>query len=274
MKAEPLPYDMGNAGDFIKHGLIAEYCEWWFSVNQGMFKFVDPFAGRPYVSPPHPEVARRLHQLPECALKCAQPGDADRYLGSGSIIKNIALQLQRRASVKVSDRNALALCDLLSEGFESIAYDRFNTQESFSILDADVSVNDASFILIDPFDDFLPDYANSVVPKLSQFIVTRGMPVALFVLCKDWNSALGFNWQRLKNLHLTPELTYLSIVCGKIEPSQVKGESRYNSEVILLLPPDYAKAHLGSLLTRLQNFRKPLGGILGQAVSLKCNCVE
>ncbi|WP_455207413.1 hypothetical protein [Kaarinaea lacus] len=274
MKAEPLPYDMGNAGDFIKHGLIAEYCEWWFTVNHGMFKFVDPFGGRPCVSPPNPEVARRLHQLPECALKRAQTRDADRYYGSGNIVRNTALQLQRRASIKVSDRNALALRDLLSEGFESITYGRFNTLESFSILDTDVSVNDASFILIDPFDDFLPEYANSVVPKLPQFVVNRGIPVTLFVLCKDWNSELGFNWQRLKNLHLTPELTYLSIACGKIESSQVKGESQYNSEAILLLPPDYAKAHLESLLIRLQKFCRPLGGILGQAVSLKCNWVE
>ena len=38
MKAERLPYDMGNAGDLIKHGLIAEFAEWWLATNKSDFK--------------------------------------------------------------------------------------------------------------------------------------------------------------------------------------------------------------------------------------------
>jgi hypothetical protein len=29
MKSQPLCYDMGNAGDLLKHGILAEYTQWW-----------------------------------------------------------------------------------------------------------------------------------------------------------------------------------------------------------------------------------------------------
>ncbi len=69
MKASKLPYDMGNVGDLFKHGMLAEFVEWWLKHNDNEFVFLDPFAGRPYVLPPHPEVISRMQLLPDCALK-------------------------------------------------------------------------------------------------------------------------------------------------------------------------------------------------------------
>ncbi len=53
MCAASLPYDMGNAGDMIKHGLLAEYVEWWCVSQRKRIKFLDPFGGRPWLEPPH-----------------------------------------------------------------------------------------------------------------------------------------------------------------------------------------------------------------------------
>ena len=155
MKAERLPYDMGNAGDLIKHGLLAEFTEWWLSIKKSDFVFLDPFGGRPYVLPPHPEVIRRLHKLSDCALKRAQPDIANRYYGSAKIVKNIATSTDHVAHVKVSDRNQAALDDLLNEKFELIELAGFDRQESFSIIDSKVPAHLASLLLLDPFDDFI-----------------------------------------------------------------------------------------------------------------------
>ena len=39
--AQPLPYDMGNAGDLMKHGLLAEFTQWWCRVKRKPIRFID-----------------------------------------------------------------------------------------------------------------------------------------------------------------------------------------------------------------------------------------
>ncbi|WP_455200365.1 hypothetical protein, partial [Kaarinaea lacus] len=239
MKAQQLPYDMGNAGDFIKHGLIAEYVEWWLTISKSDFVFLDPFAGRPYVVQPHYEVLRRMQKIPGSALMRGQVDAAKRYYGSGTLVKNITANANRKAVIKVSDRNLIAMEDLLEEGFESIQFDGFDTQESFSIINCEVPANSVSLMLLDPFDDFLPNYAESVVPRLGEFISVCQVPVALFVLCKDWDDDYGSRWQQLRERFQSSSLVQFSLVCPKMPNSNVKGERHFNSESLLLLPNGY-----------------------------------
>ena len=269
MKAERLPYDMGNAGDFIKHGLIAEFTEWWLSINKSDFVFIDPFGGRPYVSPPHSGVIRRLQQLPDCALKRGQPEIANRYYGSANLVRNIVTKVNRNVVIKVSDRNQKAMEDLLNEGFEPIQFDGFDSQNSFSIIDCKLSKHEVSLLLLDPFDDFLSQYADSVIHWLAGTVSTLRVPVLVFVLCKDWESEAGLKWQQLQARFLLPDLMQFSLACSQISESIIKGETNFNSEAVLLLPPGYGEEYLDQLTNRLQNFSVKISNVLKRDVVFK-----
>lgn len=58
-----LPYDMGNSGDLLKHGVLAEFVRWQCESRES-FRFIDPFGGEPW-SEPVPEVVPRVLALPK-----------------------------------------------------------------------------------------------------------------------------------------------------------------------------------------------------------------
>ena len=73
-----LPYHMGNAGDLLKHGVLAEFVRWQCGLGVPL-RFMDPFGGEPWTRPV-PEVARRVRALSAGALWLAQSDiDNGRY---------------------------------------------------------------------------------------------------------------------------------------------------------------------------------------------------
>lgn len=88
-----LPYDMGNAGDLLKHGVLAEFVRWRCEREES-FRFIDLFGGEPWERP-SPEVVSRIRVLPkDVALRMAQTDiEKDRYYGSGLLVKKIAKQV-------------------------------------------------------------------------------------------------------------------------------------------------------------------------------------
>ncbi|MGD8568960.1 MAG: hypothetical protein PVJ39_12795 [Gammaproteobacteria bacterium] len=280
MNASPLPYDMGNAGDLIKHGIVAEFTQWWLDGQQGDFVFVDPFGGRPFAEPPHEKVIRRVEQLPDCALRDAQPDYMDRYYGSGNVVRNICRSKKRNARIVVSDRDPDALRDLLACGFVPLRWHDFDPLESFSIVNCVPAENHTriSLLLIDPFGDFLSDYARTVMPELANFVINNNVPVVLFVLCRDRGSqsdgetasenVMNVQWQRLRARYFTGRLTQVSLACRKIAGSRVKGEANLDAETVLLLPANSIDHRLIPLINRLGLFRDYLSSVLGQTIDL------
>ncbi len=89
-----LPYDMGNAGDLLKHGVLAEFVRWQCDLGRS-FRFFDLFGGEPE-APCQEEVARRVRALQAWALRAAQTGiDERRYCGSGLVARNAAANAGR-----------------------------------------------------------------------------------------------------------------------------------------------------------------------------------
>ncbi len=77
-----LPYDRGNAGDLLGHGVLAEFVRWQRELGRS-FRFFDLF-GREPEGPAGGEVARRVRALPDGASASAQTGiEKGRYCGSG-----------------------------------------------------------------------------------------------------------------------------------------------------------------------------------------------
>ena len=83
-----LPYDMGNAGDLLKHGVLAEFVRWRLERGASV-RFLDLFAGEPSACVV-PETVKRVRGLTESALAKAQSEiDECRYFGSSKLVRNL-----------------------------------------------------------------------------------------------------------------------------------------------------------------------------------------
>ena len=58
-----LPYDMGNIGDLLKHGVLAEFVRWQCELGRS-FRFFDLFGGEPE-GPAVARTCRRVLALPD-----------------------------------------------------------------------------------------------------------------------------------------------------------------------------------------------------------------
>jgi hypothetical protein len=264
MNAEPLPYDMGNSGDLIKHGMIAEFAQWWLLHNQTPFIFYDPFGGRPWVEPCR-KVTERLLMLKNCALGFAQPEPLSRYYGSGHLIKNIVHNAGGSSQVLISDRNKEAINDLIASGLDRITLKGFMPDDAYSILDCNLTSNKANLLLLDPFADFLENYEN-LYPKITAAVVQAEIPVALFVLSDD---SLAFAYEKFNELRKRDskeKMIQLSFSCPQLHHTGIKGEEKYCSDIILLLPVNYRTPQLDVLRKNLKRYSDMLTQLLNQKI--------
>ena len=99
-----LPYDMGNAGDLLKHGVLAEFVRWRCE-SGGSCRFIDLFGGEPE-GPAVAEVARRVRALPDGALRAAQTAIGEgRYYGSGLVALRAGAAGPGEVRVLTADRD-------------------------------------------------------------------------------------------------------------------------------------------------------------------------
>lgn len=268
VEPNPLPYDMGNAGDLIKHGLLAEYTAWWIRNKQRKFVFYDPFGGRPYVSPPTPIVTARISSLNGCALNKAQ-NDPEKYYGSGQIVKNIASVVNGTCEIYTSDRDGNALKALIDSGLSEIKIEEFNRNNAFSILDSNFSEIEASLVLIDPFADFLRDREiERVIPAIAYFIKKYRIPILLFVLNLNPQNSKGIRYSQLKDDNFY-DLCEIALTCPKLNNTNVRGESNYISEARLIYPEElFSKEELSSLKEQVSTYNTLLEKTLKTEIEL------
>ena len=173
----PLPYDMGNAGELLKHGVLAEFVPWQCGLGMPL-RFMDPFGGEPW-GETVPEVERRVRALPAGSLRAAQSHiDNGRYYGSGLVARRAAEAAggryvrvlsgdacpARRERLRASGLSMLdeELPDL---GAES-GRDRYDGYDAFGTISR--AAREGDLALIDPFfDDFLQKRAPGAVPQMA-----------------------------------------------------------------------------------------------------------
>ena len=264
-----LRYDMGNAGDLLKHGVLAEFIRWQCESN-GAFRFIDPFGGEPW-SEPVPEVVRRLRVLPDgCALRLAQPDLGEsRYYGSGLVARRTAKTCGcRGVRVLASDKNPARRERLRSFGLSPLRKDFPGCGGDEDEFDGYAAIDqiapgtrDGDLLLIDPFEEFLPDRASAVVPRLTE--IAQRASVLLFALNPDPNDPDGRQFDNLLAGHLPGAWR---MTCPPLFPeTKVKGESRYHAEVVLAARAfrDAArKPAVATLWTRLTEYSRHLANAL------------
>jgi hypothetical protein len=258
MLVQPLPYDMGGAGDLLKHGVLAEFTQWWCRIKAKPLRFVDPFGGRPWVEPPVPRVVQRVKALAGFALFVAQPHPEMRYYGSGHLVQHAAQMVGQRAEVFVSDRDPAALHDLVTSGLTALQHPGFVAADGCSILTTDI---DADLVLIDPFAPFLCEEAPIVLPQIGT--ASRRMAIVVFVLLQDSRNADGQRYAALKAHHLAHAW---ALHCPSLQHTGVKGEANYASEVLLVAPKLLVHPAAAQLRRQLERYAGHLTEVLGTPV--------
>ena len=252
---------MGNAGDLLKHGVLAEIVRW--QCEQGTSpRFIDLFGGEPWKEPVSPEVARRVRGLAtSCALRAAQTEiENGRYYGSSWVVQRASTE-NSTVRVLTTDRKPERRKRLCDSGLAPITEDFPNADlsDSYAVFEDEVVPNakNGDLVLIDPFAKFLPCRASTVVPQMAR--MTRRAGVLLFALNLNPENRFGQRFDKLLKKHL-PGAWHLT--CPPLHGTGVEGESKYRAEVTL------AARWLSSgevLWKRLVAFVEQLAGVLDLA---------
>lgn len=265
-ESRSLPYDMGNAGDLLKHGVLAEILRHRLTAQSDQsIRFLDLFGGEPVDSNTPDAIVRRVGKLSNCALPDGQPDIVSgRYYGSGTMVRKLGQVLGGHVSVFVSDCDEGRRKRLLVEGLQPLEeafprvgrlgyYDAYRALESIR-----GETTGCDLILFDPFDDFLkPDRsglnrAEGVIPVLSH--IAKSSAVVLFGLNKDPFNRMGRRFDELLQIYFADAFI---MTCPPIRESGIVGESKYYADVVLagpeLVDSRVANSSLFRRLERLAN---------------------
>ena len=229
-----LPYDMGNAGDLLKHGVLAEFVRWRLERGASV-RFLDLFAGEPSACVV-PETVKRVRGLTESALAKAQSEiDECRYFGSSKLVRNLGQRHDgSNVCVFVNDCDLERLKKLRACGLKSLnkafptAFDRSGSDAyaAFEKIAREAERKDVA--LIDPFKEFLPRKAKMIVPQMEE--MADRAAVVLFALNKDPGNRFASRFDDLLKNHLKGAWR---MTCPPLPYRGLRGESRYHAEVVL-----------------------------------------
>ena len=264
-----LPYDMGNAGDLLKHGVLAEFARWQCGLG-GPFRFLDPFGGEPW-GRAVPDVARRVRALSACALREAQTGiEEGRYCGSGLVVRHLA-EAARRSDVQVLSGDAcLERRERLRAAGLSMLYDEFATfgagvgrdgHDGYAALtEIARGAREGDLVLVDPFlDDFVEERAPAVVPRMAEMVERAA--VLLFALHPHPEDPASRRFDALLAAHLPGAWR---VTCPPLVGTRIRGESTYHAEVVLAARPllkENGARDAGVLWERVTELTERLAGV-------------
>ena len=235
-RSTTLPYTMGNAGDLLKHGLLAEFVRWRCCLGKPV-RFFDLFGGEPFDDVP-PEVGNRVRALTGSALRDAQLEiGEDRYYGSGKVAQKVA-ESMGCSDVRVftgdcdSDRckrlraSGLRMLDEVVPdcGIDNGSYDAYAVFREMIH-----KAHEVDLVLIDDFACFLPHRAETTIPQMED--MAKRATVLLFALNWKPSNPVGKKFEELLAKHLKGAWR---MTCPKLPCTPgIGGESKYVMEVVL-----------------------------------------
>ena len=255
-------YPMGNSGDLIKHGLLAEFVEWWSENHEGQtLQVADTFAGCPW-GKTCDKVKERLSALEDCALKRVYPQEDNcKYLGSSHLVRQVAESRRLTLNIDMSDKCDDVRCllgDSIAEHKNSMRLISLpEGNDGYAILGKKNWKRDYNLILIDPYSGFLWEEFRVPSPKhftkILNLMKGKGneeLFVAVFVLDKNKSNSVGKAFCKFKREELRG--CSFSLRCPRIVGSNL-GESCYDFE-ILLISGQIAATECRCLRARLTDF--------------------
>ena len=253
-----LSYNMGNAGDIIKHGLLAEFVDWWygsFPQKAKPLRFADPFAGCPWDNMYKDEIRQRVETLSQTAFGRAQTGiKNDMYYGSALLMRQAVKNCRGDIRISLSDNDPDALCNWenVRSIYDSLLPINLPNNDGYQILKRAGGFN---LILLDPYAEFLRDefYKDSGKHFPNILKAAKAHPnlfIAVFVLDMDRKNKVGLGYADFKRGEIADYA--FSMRCPKrISPV----DSRYDSE-ILLISQQIKDNKCGKLYEQLRHFAR------------------
>ena len=262
-----LRYDMGNAGDIIKHGILAEFARWWIEEGQKL-RYADPFGGRPWGGS-KPAVKNRLSRFKNsnCALWKAQKesqsvASGGLYYGSSHVVLNTA---QERVDVFADDADKIARADLKASGLHIISDELPDYRgNGYSILQpAILKAGQYNLILIDPHADFLRTELSHPKEK-GQFSKIKDaiedpancdLWVAIFVLMDNDHRE---EYESRRKHFFCGHGIALRCPCMPVQEDQPDGEHHYDMEILLVssrLAVDSSCPRIAALRKKITEFK-------------------
>ncbi len=260
--SQPLPYTMGNGGDLIKHGLLAEFTNWHCREITHSLTYYDPFGGRPWQEPIHDAVSKRLKALDVCPLKAVQSMHSGKYLGSGHIVSQISEQYGNRIEVFSSDKDSAARHDLEASGLNMIRLRGFNPEDGLSILQSSIDNSKYTLMLIDPFYD-LENINKNILSKITQKVKIGNTSIALFILYCDAEINHWYQFKEIQESSIKGNINCISLQCEAIENSIICGESKFHSSIILYTHMNYPIDKLNILSENIAKYSRNLTKTIG-----------
>lgn len=258
-------YKMGNVGDLLKHGVLAEFIRWQCELGKS-FRFFDLFGGKPGDSASK-ECKERVLALPkDCALRAAQIHiDQNCYFGSGGVVRNIAASVSGGSvEVLTDDCNPECQKKLREAGFlmlreelpqcsaDADHYDAYTAFEK--IVEKDI-LKDDDLVLLDSFSEFLPCKAQTVIPQMAK--AARRATVLLFAVNRNPKNKVGLRFDTFLKQHLP--------CAWRMTCPPMKGELKFHADVVLIARPlleGSSNQNVLLLRQRLTDFAKRLASIL------------
>ena len=249
-------YTMGNAGDYVKHGMLIIALDWLLETQKQVVHFADPFGGRPWAKVDNGEIIRRLNAHSSVMQHAWDSGES-RYYGSGHIAQN------KGAHVWVSDRDEHKRSDLQFSGLSPLGekLSGYGSQSGYGVL-LPKFAGEFNLILIDPLGDFMTEDFDELDNAVRAAEQNPHLFVIFFVLDmksknEPWKAGGvqehhgKFMWKRNE---LGVKRIACSLRCPKIKDKHhIKGESKYEAEV-LLISRQIADGNCDDLLGRLSDF--------------------
>ena len=266
-----LPYDMGNAGDLLKHGVLAEFVRWRCESSGAAkpFRFLDPFGGLPFCGSggswcdgENPAIERfscLAKAAPDCALVKAQPDIPDRYYGSGHLACRAARAAGAKIIVHASDGVSSSRKRLVESGLLPLDFPGFKPECAYSVLESELPPDGEILLLLDPFGDFLEcGIYQRVIPKIAK--LPPHAATMLFVLRK-WKNEGKYDERRNEYLKGAWVMSCPPLPRdGRFR--KILGERSRHVELLLIAPHLLSSADAEGLRRRLNDFAEKLAGVL------------
>ena len=234
-----LPYDMGNAGDLIKHGALVHFIRWWCEQHPTApeFRFADSFGGIPRERVENDEINGRLHMLRSNAgqTKVAEClWDGEFYRNSTHIVTEAALKFRANQNLEpevwASDKCPEFRAKLADSGLGMLddKYPGYKCDDGYSVLER---AGDFDLVLLDPFGDLVRKELHQFRNVGDAVHKNPNVTVAVFVLYKDGDSS-RYQTERSK---LGEGKMAFSLCCPRLPDNHgIRGETPYNMEILLV----------------------------------------
>jgi hypothetical protein len=260
--AHGLPYSPGNAGDLLKHGWLAAVAPWLLARSPAVFRYADSFAGE-WDYELHPTVTARATRLEGTPLAhySRAAWNGGRYLGSTGVVGAVTSQGQGPAEIWVGDRDPTRVSRLVAEhGCRRLP----EWTDGYAVVEGDANYD---LIFLDPFAGFL-DSAPDLLPR----IVARSLvsSILLFVLAESRASPTYRRYRDVLREQCRAQAA-TAVVGGipALAHTPVQGESRYDSEIVLIPRRGLAGSVTDQLLPQLAACSVRTAMALGDAVEAR-----